>query len=284
MDKNAHQNERNGHQKVGVYVDVSNIAQNGGYGMHYDVLREFACRNHGVTMRLNAYVAYDEEKANMNVEYRKKSETFHAVLRDFGYKVIVKKVRWFTDLESNIHTGKANADLIMAVDAILQSDRLDYVLLATGDGDFVDVVRALQNKGCRVEVLAFKNVSGDLKREADVFTSGYLVPDLFPIEGVNEATNKMGEVGSRTRGVCYSYYPEKGYGFMRFLKSIEGGLWVSDTRKYESPYETAFVHESQLPDNIDISILPNRSIVFEFTVVQSDKGLQATDVKFIHHY
>ena len=29
--------EKVGHQKVGVYVDVSNIAQNGGYGMHYDV-------------------------------------------------------------------------------------------------------------------------------------------------------------------------------------------------------------------------------------------------------
>ena len=36
----------------------------------------------------------------------------------------------------------------------------------TGDGDFVQVVRALQNKGCRVEVLAFDNVSEELRREA----------------------------------------------------------------------------------------------------------------------
>ena len=55
--------DKNGHLKVGVYVDVSNIAQNGGFGMQYDVLREFACRNSGVAMRLNAYVAHDEEMA-----------------------------------------------------------------------------------------------------------------------------------------------------------------------------------------------------------------------------
>ena len=29
--------DKNGELKVGVYVDVSNIAQNGGFGMHYDI-------------------------------------------------------------------------------------------------------------------------------------------------------------------------------------------------------------------------------------------------------
>ena len=52
--------ERTGFQKVGIYVDVANIAQNGGYGIAYDVLREFACRNHGTAVRLNAYLAFDE--------------------------------------------------------------------------------------------------------------------------------------------------------------------------------------------------------------------------------
>lgn len=30
--------------KVGVYIDVANLAMNGGFGMRYEVLREFACR------------------------------------------------------------------------------------------------------------------------------------------------------------------------------------------------------------------------------------------------
>ncbi len=271
-----------GHLKVGVYVDVSNIAQNGGYGMHYDILREFACRNSGIAMRLNVYVAYDEEKAKTNNDYRIKADNFQSLLRDFGYKVIVKKVKWYYD-EYNNKFGKANADLDMAVDTLCQSDRLDYVLLATGDGDFLQVVKALQNKGCRVEVLAFKNVSGDLKREADVFSSGYLVPELINTD-TEIASRRWGDIGSRVRGICYNWFHEKGYGFLRFITRLDGGLWVLDTRKVESPYETVFVHETQMAEVVDIFSLPNRDIIFEFTLAKGDKGLQAIDLKTIYKY
>ncbi len=268
--------EQSGLIKVGVYVDVSNIAQNGGYGMQYDILRTFACRNNGVAMRLNAYVAYDEEMAERNPEYKKKSENFHSILRDFGYKVIVKVVKWYVD-EHGVRYGKSNADLDMAVDALRQSERLDYVLLVTGDGDFVQVVRALQSKGCRVEVLAYKNVSNDLINEADVFTSGYMIPDLSPIE-IHKANN-----GTRiVRGVCYSFFPEKGYGFMRFMKNISGSLWIRDTRKEESPYGTAFFHSSQLTEDIDVKKIPNRNMIFEFELKEiKDKGLQAENIKLL---
>ena len=274
--------EKTGRLKIGVYVDVSNIAQNGGYGMHYDQLREFACRNHGTAMRLNVYVAYDEEKARANVEYRIKSDNFHSILRDFGYKVIVKKVKWYFD-EHNNRFGKANADLDMAVDALSQSDRLDYVLLATGDGDFTQVVKTLQNKGCRVEVLAFKNVSDELKKEADVFTSGFLVPGLINTD--TEISHKQwGEIGSRVRGICYNWFYEKGYGFLRYIKNMQGGLWVLDTRKDESAYETVFVHETQMSEIVDVGTLPNRDIIFEFTLTKSEKGYVATDLKITYKY
>ena len=272
--------EKNGPLKVGVYVDVSNIAQNGGFGMQYDVLREFACRNNGVAIRLNAYVAYDEEMAKRHPEYKNKSENFHSILRDFGFKVIVKIVRWFTDEQGNKY-GKSNADLDMAVDTLMQSERLDYVLLVSGDGDFVQVVRALQNKGCRVEVLAFKNVSYLLKNEADVFTSGYLVPDLVLSEYHPENDTKKKVV----RGVCYSFFPEKGYGFMRFMKDLRGGLCITDSRKMESPYGTAFAHSTQFPENIDLTTLPNREQIFEFELKEvKDKGWQAEHIKTVYHY
>jgi hypothetical protein len=107
--------------------------------------------------------------------YREKARSYQSALREIGYKVIEKRVKWFEDEAGNRY-GKANADLDMAVDVLLQSENLDRVLLVTGDGDFVQVVRALQNKGCRVEVLAFDNISEELRREADMFVSGYLVP------------------------------------------------------------------------------------------------------------
>jgi len=272
--------DRNGQIKVGVYVDVVNIAQNGGFGMQYNILREFACRDNGIAIRLNAYVAYDEEMAKRNLDYRERSRNFHSILRDFGYKVIVKVVRWFYDEQGNRY-GKANADLDMAVDALMQSERLDYVLLVTGDGDFVQVVRALQNKGCRVEVLAFKNVSHILRNEADVFTSGYLVPELSLIEN----QHKDNEERKIVRGVCYSFFQDKGFGFMRFMKSLSGGLWITDSRKSESPYDTAFVHSSQIQESIDTSSLPNREQIFEFEIKPvKDKGWQAENIKLIYHY
>jgi uncharacterized LabA/DUF88 family protein len=268
--------ENNGFLKVGVYVDVANIAQNGGYGMQYDVLRTFACRNIGVAMRLNAYIAFDEELAKINNEYKIKSENYHSVLRDFGYKVIVKKVKWFYDDEGNRY-GKANADLDMAVDALMQSERLDYVLLVTGDGDFVQVVRALQSKGCRVEIVGFSNVSQALKKEADVFTSGYLIPDLLPMVIHDlQAGKKI------VRGVCYSYHAEKNYGFMRFMKEISGSMWIKDSRKRESAYQTAFFHSSQMISPIDFTRLPNREMIFEFELKDVDKkGLQAENIRLM---
>jgi uncharacterized LabA/DUF88 family protein len=272
---------------VGVYVDVSNIAYNGGYGMHYDVLREFACRNHGIAYRLNVYVAYDEEKAKHDTDFRRKSMNFHMVLRDFGYKVIVKKVMRYRDEEQGdvIYT-KANADLDMAVDALIQSERLDYVLLVTGDGDFVQVVRALQSKGCRVEILAFENVSRALRDEADVFTSGYLVPNLLPplypdMESINL---NWGETGSRVRGVCYAFNQEKGFGFFRYLKNMNSSMWVMDSRRDDSAYESIFVHRSQIPDSVDLYGLPSREQIFEFKIVDHEKGRQGQNVEPIYHY
>lgn len=269
-------------RKVGVYVDVSNIAMNGGYGMQYDVLREFAGRNQGVCMRLNAYLPYDEVKAADDIDYKKKSNSFHSVLRDFGYKVIVKNVKWFTDEEGHRY-AKANSDLDMAVDALLQSEKLDYVLLLTGDGDFIQVVRALQNKGCRVEVIGFKNVSGALKKEADSYISGYLIPDLLPFEDEHDNVEmKWGEPDSRVRGICFSYHHDKGYGFMRYMSTYGGGLWITDSRKEESPYKTAFVHKSQFTNIIDINTLPNRDYIFEFDLSKVDKGIQATNITMVH--
>ena len=262
--------------RVGLYIDTVNITRNGGYGMRFDVLRDFACRDKGEPVRLNAYVAYDEERARTDHDYRERTLNFYSTLRDYGYKVIEKTVMWFTD-ESGKVFGKANADLDMAVDALLQSENLDQVLLATGDGDFIQVVRALQNKGCRVEVVAFQNISSNLKREADLFMSGYLIPNLLPINNTDSG-KPWGEVGSRVRGVCYTYNHARNFGFMRFLNRIGPGLWITDTRRKDSPYGTAFAHESGFASSMEIDNLPSRDLIFEFDLIEGDKGLQASNI------
>jgi uncharacterized LabA/DUF88 family protein len=266
---------------VGLYVDVANIAMNGGYGMRYDVLREFACHDAADAIRLNAYVAFDVERSRENPAYREKTNNFYDTLRDLGYKVIQKNVKRYVDEEGN-EFAKANSDLDMAVDALLQSSALTRVVLVTGDGDFLQVVRALQNKGCRVEVLAFDNVSSELRREVDVFMSGYLVPNLLPVKN---STADWGDVNSTIRGCCYEYKQDRGFGFMRYLQNSKEHLWITDTRHPDSPYQTAYFHASHLDHstNFDMGELPDRSIIFEFDLIQSSRneGLEARNIRYV---
>jgi uncharacterized LabA/DUF88 family protein len=245
--------------RVGVYVDAENLSRNGGERMQYRVLRNIACREGGQAIRLNTYIAFDDARAKDDTVYRDSMLEYYSAVRDAGFKIIEKKVQHFVD-RNGVERSKANADLDMAVDCLLQSEHLDRVVLGTGDGDFVQVVRALQNRGCRVEIIAFENVSGNLRREADIFLSGYLVPGLVPIAG-----KPWGAIGSRVRGVCY-YYPANGkeVGFFRYLERTDGNLWLRDERDDHSPYGAAAFHINNMPTGFDESMLPSREIVFEF--------------------
>jgi uncharacterized LabA/DUF88 family protein len=267
--------------KVGVYVDAANIYRNGGSRMQYDVLREFACRDMGEPVRLNAYVTHDTERAQWDFDYRVGAFRFHSALRDLGYKVIIKQVRWYDDEAGNRY-AKANSDLDLAVDALLQSENLDRVLIATGDGDFVQVVRALQNKGCRVEVVAFDNVSGNLRQEVDLFMSGYLIPNLLPVPN---GSAEWGHPDSTVRGWCYYYNEDKGFGYMRFLTKVSPHLWLVDKRKSpDSPYESAFFHFSMMQDDSVKDYLPSREHIFEFRLIPSERDqseLTATNIRIV---
>lgn len=269
--------------KIGVYVDVSNMYRNGGQRMRYDVLRDFACRDDAEAVRLNAYVSYDVDRSEHDYDYREKQTGFHSALRDLGYKVVVKKVKWYKD-DAGEYVAKANADLDLAVDALLQSQNLDRVLIASGDGDFVQVVRALQNKGCRVEIVALDNVSRELREEADMFMSGYLIPNLIPMP--NERSQEWGTLGSYVRGWCYWHHRDQSYGFMRYLNEIASGLWLTDTRHPDSPYGTAFFHDSDLPNDVNPNDLPNRNLIFEFRLGEAQKGdgFQAGDMSLVNRF
>lgn len=269
----------NSNIRVGVFVDAENVRYNGGYQMRYDVLRRFAARGGGTQQRLNTYMAFDAERARDDIDYAKKARTYQQMVRDFGWKITVKVVRRYTDESGNI-TTKANADLDMAVDAMLQADKLEQVVLVTGDGDFIQVVRALQNKGCRVELIGFKNVSRQLQQEADAFYSGFLIPDLVPI--TYEPRNDWGKAGSCVRGVCTKWIADKGYGFLRIMNNISPDLWITDPREHGSPYASVFCHVNELAEEVTEELLSNRETILEFYLNESDQkdnGLVASNVR-----
>ena len=76
---------------------------------------------------------------------------------------------------------KADWDVGMAVDAVKLAHRVDAVVLATGDGDFVPLVEYLKDgQGVQVEVIAFgKSSSSRLKEAADDFIDMSAEPRKF---------------------------------------------------------------------------------------------------------
>ena len=148
---------------------------------NYDALRRYVEEQTATVVRANAYIAVDEEREENDSDHRAKRGGFRQALRHAGFKVVPKPVKYFTTAEG-VTMSKANADLDLAVDAMLQGQNLDYVVLVSGDGDFTRLVHALQGYGCRVDVVGFHNVSKELREAADFFRSGYLIPDLLPLE------------------------------------------------------------------------------------------------------
>jgi uncharacterized LabA/DUF88 family protein len=79
---------------------------------------------------------------------------------------------------------KADWDVGIAVDAIKTAEIVDVVVLASGDGDYVPLVEYLQNKGRRVEIIAFgKSTSSKLRESADSFVDMDESPKRFLLKG-----------------------------------------------------------------------------------------------------
>jgi uncharacterized LabA/DUF88 family protein len=263
---------------VGVFVDASHVMANGGYGMRYDVLRAFATRDGSEATRLNAYVAFDDERAVADADYRAKTGRYYSVLRDIGFKVVQRRFRRDVDEHEGTVTMRSNVEFGLAVDLLLQSERLDRIVLGTGDGDFVPVVRALQNRGCRVELVAFDNVAQGLREEVDAFFSGYLIPNLLPTESAGRNEPAWGQVDSRVRGYCYHHNDEKRFGFFRYLVEATRYLWITDHTHPDCPYKSAYFWDNELPSDIGEKDVLNREHVFEFTLTEGPAGKPPTAV------
>lgn len=248
--------------KAGIFLDMENLVRNGGRGMRLDKIKELVESQNCCVLRANAYMAVDSSRERIEPEYREKAQKYRDYIRAMGYHIVEKEVKRFRN-EDGSENVKANADLDMAVDALLQSENLDYVLLGTGDGDFLRLVRALQGKGLRVDGLAFHNNSSELKREVDFYFPGAVIPKILPIP--NNAQQK------KSRGVLEFVNEEKGFGFL----SIRTGFKVTDIES------TIFIHISQITEN-DLPItnerfneLAKNNAVIEFERVESAKGVQA---------
>lgn len=148
-------------QRVGIFIDTQNLYHSAknlykakvNFGQ---VVKEALAGR--VLIRAVAYVIRTESE---------EEKGFFEALNKLGIETKVKDIRVFAG-----GAKKADWDIGMAIDAIAMANKLDTVILATGDGDFVPLVEYLRfTEGCQVEVIAFgKSSSGQLRETVDDFT------------------------------------------------------------------------------------------------------------------
>lgn len=161
-------------ERVGVFVDVPNLL----YGAErveeqVDMGRLLTHLTRGRDlMRATAYAPVSDNPAEP-VERQK----FVAPFVPHGYRIVTKPLKRFQD-----GSIKGNFDVEMAVDIVTMSDRLDVISIVSGDADFAKAVEYVQQKGVRVEVIAFAGSSSiEMRALADEFIEvGAILEDLRP--------------------------------------------------------------------------------------------------------
>jgi hypothetical protein len=83
------------------------------------------------------------------------------------------------------------------------------------------------------------------------------------------------------RGFCYYHQPDESYGFFAYLDHLSPLTWLTDPRNPESPYKAVFFHDSALPQEVNPARLPSRRMVFEFEIGQSERGVNAENIRLL---
>lgn len=173
---------RNPDQRIGVFVDVQNLYYSArniyNARINFNAVLEAAIANRKL-IRAIAYVV----KADMPEE-----QNFFEALDKAGFEVKIKDLQTFAG-----GAQKGDWDVGIAMDIIKMMNKLDVVVLASGDGDFAPLLEYLQMTGQLTETIAFgKSTSSKIKELTDHFIDIDESPRTFmrPI--------RSGKAGSRS--------------------------------------------------------------------------------------
>lgn len=155
--------------KVAAFIDGANFYATGkalDLDLDYLALRNLLNQDQNL-VRVYYYTAVNEGDEFVSIR----------PLLDFldynGFEVVTKPTKTFTDATGQ-RKIKGNLDVEMTCDMLEIADRVDHIVMFTGDGDFVRAVRGVQRKGVKVTVCsALKStppmISDELRRAADIY-------------------------------------------------------------------------------------------------------------------
>ena len=167
-------------QRVAVLIDVQNMYHSARnlYGARVnfqEILRVAVSRR--ILIRAFAYV--------VRTKTGEEKPFFEALIK-LGIETRVRDLQeFFGGLK------KADWDVGITVDAIRIAQSCDTIVLASGDGDFLQLIEYLKNQGKRVEVIAFgKTASLKLKESADEFINMEESPEKYLLQIKNKPLDK----------------------------------------------------------------------------------------------
>ncbi|MGP9819974.1 LabA-like NYN domain-containing protein [Salinarimonas sp. NSM] len=166
-------------ERIAVFIDGANLyatTKTLGFDIDYKrLLKEFQTR--GYLLRAFYYTALVEDQEYSSIR----------PLIDWldynGYRVVTKPTKEFVD-STGRRKVKGNMDIELCIDALELADKVDHIVLFSGDGDFRSLVEALQRKGVRVSVVSTIStqppmVADELRRQADEFIDlAHLLPKI----------------------------------------------------------------------------------------------------------
>ncbi len=147
-------------QRVGIFIDTQNLYHSAknlyGKKVNFGQVVKDALAGR-LLIKATAYVITTESGDEKN---------FFQALEKMGITTKTKNLQIFAG-----GAKKADWDVGIAIDAVASGSKLDAVVLVTGDGDFIPLVKYLQTSfDCQVEVVSFgKSTSSKLIEAADDF-------------------------------------------------------------------------------------------------------------------
>lgn len=156
-------------EKLALFIDGSNLyaaAKALDFDIDYKLLLKWAA-DRGRLVRAFYYTALIEDQEYSPIRPLVDWLDYN------GYTMVTKPTKEFVDAQGR-RKIKGNMDIELAVDMMELADRVDHIMLFSGDGDFRKLVEAVQRKGVRVTVVStIKSnppmVADELRRQADHF-------------------------------------------------------------------------------------------------------------------
>ncbi len=172
---------RHPEQRVAVIIDTQNLYHSAKNLYKKKVNFEQVVKTVVGGRKLIRAVAYV-----VNTESGEESAFFDA-LNKVGIEIKTKDLQIFFG-----GAKKADWDVGMVVDAIKLAHKVDAIVFATGDGDFIPAVEYIKSQGCQVEAITFgRSASGKFKETVDDFIDMDADPKTFLIgyRGGNRPTS-----------------------------------------------------------------------------------------------